>query len=56
MEVKNLQIGGGHHLVSVSQGMMGVRWAREEWKPNMEEVEVSIVFHNRKCPNQERFL
>ena len=49
-------IAGGHHLVNVSQGMTGVRWLWEEWKANMAELEVSIVFDERKCLNQEQFL
>ena len=47
---------GGHHLVNVSQGMLGVRWPQEEWKPNLVELKVSIVFDKRKCANQGRFL
>ena len=35
---------------------MGVRWPREEWKPNMAELEASVVFDKRKRPNKEQFL
>ena len=49
-------IADGCHLVNVSWGMMGAIWLWEEWKPNMAELEVSIVFNERKCSNQERFL
>ena len=49
-------IAGGRHLVNVSKEMMGASWPREEWKPNMAELEVSVVFDNRKCSNQEQFL
>ena len=49
-------IAGVRHLVNVSQGIMGPRWPPEEWKPNMVELEVSIVSDKRKCSNQEQFL
>ena len=49
-------IAGGRHLVNVSQGMLGVRWPQEEWKANMVELKVSVVFDERKCANQGRFL
>ena len=49
-------IASGRHLVDVSQGMMGVRWLCEEWKPNMAKLKVSIVFDERKCSNQKQFL
>ena len=39
----------------LSQGMMGVRWPREERKPNMVELVVHVVFDERKRSNQERF-
>ena len=42
--------------MNVSQGMMGARWPQEEWKLNMAELEISVVFDKRKCSNQERFL
>lgn len=45
---------GVRHLVNVSQGMMGARWPREEWDPNMAKLEVSIVLDERKSSNQER--
>ena len=49
-------IAGVRHLVNVSQGIMGATWPREEWKPNTAELEVSVVFNERKCSNQEQFL
>ena len=33
---------------------MGAIWPREEWKPNMAKLEVSVVLDERKCSNQER--
>ena len=49
-------IAGGRHLVNVSQGMMGARWPREQCKPNMAELEVSVVFDKRKCSNLSDFF
>ena len=50
-------IAGGRHLVHVSHGMMGTKRLREEWKPNMAGLEVSIFFfYERKRPNKEQFL
>ena len=44
-------------LINVSQGKMPrARWPREERKSNILERKASIVFDERKCSNQERFL
>ena len=34
--------------MDATQRMIGARWLREEWKPNMVELEVIIVFEERK--------
>ena len=35
---------------------MGAGWLQEEWEPNMVELEVRVVFDERKCSNQEQSL
>ena len=42
-------IAGGHHLVNVSQGMVEARWPREEWKPNMAELECQKKMLKRRA-------
>ena len=40
--------------MNVSQGMMGVRWLQEEWKPNMAELEAGNGFGERKLNAQTK--
>ena len=35
---------------------MEARWPWEERKPNVAELEVCVVFDERKCSNQERWI
>ena len=46
--INKFAIARGCHLVNVSHGMKGVRWSQEEWKLNMAELEVSVVFDEKK--------
>ena len=41
-------------LVNVSQRMMVASWPPEEWKPNMAELEVCVVFDERKINAQTK--
>ena len=45
---------GGYEIVNVSQGMMQASWLQEEWKPNMAELEVSVVFDERRINAQTK--
>ena len=35
---------------------MGARWPQEEWKPNMAELEVSVVIDERKMMLKSRAI
>lgn len=45
-------IAGGRHLVNVSQEIMEARWPQKECELNMAKLEVSVVFDEQKCSNQ----
>ena len=47
---------GECELVNVSQGMMVASWPPEEWKPNMAELEVSVVFDELKIMFKPRVI
>ena len=49
-------IAGGCHLVNVSQGIMGARWPWEGWKPNMEELEVSVILTKENVQTRSNFF
>ena len=35
---------------------MGVRWLLDEWKPNMEELEASVVFEKENTQTKSDFF